>query len=110
MTHILGKHTIKFGGYFEYSGENDADQINVAGTPGGTNNQNGRFVFTNTTPGGTLTAITNAAIGLFDTYAEIGPRFRYLRRNRTPFHYALSWAHVRMVCSGFLEGDSQPDV
>jgi hypothetical protein len=74
VTHIVGSHTIKFGGLFERSGENDFDQINVSGTPGGTNNQNGRFVFSNTTPGGTLNAIGNTAIGLFDTYAEIGNR------------------------------------
>jgi hypothetical protein len=73
-TNIRGNHTIKFGGYFERSGQNDFDQINVAGTPGGTNNQNGRFVFSNGTPGGTGVAIGNVAIGLFDTYAEIGQR------------------------------------
>jgi hypothetical protein len=73
-TNIRGNHTIKFGGYFERAGQNDFDQINVAGTPGGTNNQNGRFVFSNTTPGGTGVAIGNVAIGLFDTYAEIGQR------------------------------------
>ncbi|MDQ3687698.1 MAG: Plug and carboxypeptidase regulatory-like domain-containing protein [Acidobacteriota bacterium] len=74
MTNIRGNHTIKFGGYFERAGQNDFDQINVAGTPGGTNNQNGRFEFSNTTAGGTGTAIANAAIGLFNAYAEIGPR------------------------------------
>jgi hypothetical protein len=74
VTNIRGNHTIKFGGYYERSGQDDFDQINVAGTPGGTNNQNGRFVFSNTTAGGTGTAIANAAIGLFDTYAEIGAR------------------------------------
>ncbi|MGH9801749.1 MAG: TonB-dependent receptor, partial [Blastocatellia bacterium] len=73
-TNIRGNHTIKFGGYFERSGQNDFDQINVAGTPGGTNNQNGRFVFANGTAGGTGVAIGNVAIGLFDTYAEIGQR------------------------------------
>ena len=73
-TNIRGSHTIKFGGYFERAGQNDFDQINVAGVPGGTNNQNGRFVFTNTTPNGTGVAIGNAAIGLFDTYAELGTR------------------------------------
>lgn len=73
-TNIRGNHTIKFGGYFERSGQNDFDQINVSGTPGGTNNQNGRFVFNNSTPGGTGVAIGNVAIGLFDTYAEIGQR------------------------------------
>jgi hypothetical protein len=73
-TNIRGNHTVKFGGYFERSGQNDFDQINVSGTPGGTNNQNGRFVFSNSTPGGTGVAIGNVAIGLFDTYAEIGQR------------------------------------
>ncbi len=73
-TNIRGNHTIKFGGYFERAGQNDFDQINVAGTPGGTNNQNGRFVFSNTTPGGTGAAIGNVALGLFETYAEIGQR------------------------------------
>ncbi len=73
-TNVRGNHTIKFGGYFERSGQNDFDQINVAGTPGGTNNQNGRFVFSNTTPGGTNVAIGNVALGLFETYAEIGER------------------------------------
>ncbi|MGE0102716.1 MAG: carboxypeptidase regulatory-like domain-containing protein [Blastocatellales bacterium] len=73
-TNIRGNHTIKFGGYFERAGQNDFDQINVAGTPGGTNNQNGRFVFSNTTPGGTGVAIGNVALGLFETYAEIGQR------------------------------------
>lgn len=73
-TNIRGNHAIKFGGYFERAGQNDFDQINVAGVPGGTNNQNGRFVFANTTPNGTGVAIANAAIGLFETYAELGSR------------------------------------
>ncbi len=73
-TNIRGNHAIKFGGYFERAGQNDFDQINVAGVPGGTNNQNGRFVFANSTPNGTGVAIANAAIGLFDTYAELGSR------------------------------------
>ncbi len=74
-TNIRGNHTIKFGGYFERAGENDFDQINVSGTPGGTNNQNGRFVFSNSlTDGKTGVAAANAALGLFDTYAEIGDR------------------------------------
>jgi hypothetical protein len=77
-TNIRGNHTIKFGGYFERAGQNDFDQINVAGVPGGTNNQNGRFVFSNSTPGGVSggsgTAIANVALGRFETYAEIGQR------------------------------------
>ncbi len=74
-THLMGNHTIKFGGYWEKAGQNDFDQINVSGTPGGTNNQNGRFAFSNSAlDGKTGVAAANAAIGLFDTYAEIGDR------------------------------------
>jgi hypothetical protein len=82
-TNVRGNHTIKFGGYFERAGQNDFDQINVAGVPGGTNNQNGRFVFSDGTlfnattglsSGGTGVALANAAVGLFDTYAELGTR------------------------------------
>src|SRR5687768_14467805 len=46
LTKIWGSHTLKVGGVFERSGQNDFDQINVTGVPGGTNNQNGRFIFT----------------------------------------------------------------
>jgi Carboxypeptidase regulatory-like domain len=76
LTNIRGNHTIKFGAYFERAGQNDFDQINVAGTPGGTNNQNGRFAFVDTRAGGALItpSIVNAALGRFDTYAEIGQR------------------------------------
>ncbi len=76
MTKILGNHTFKFGGSFERSGENDFDQIRTSGVPGGSNNQNGRFVFTDTRAGSTSTgvALGNAAMGLFNTYAEIGQR------------------------------------
>jgi carboxypeptidase family protein len=73
-TNIRGNHTIKFGGYFERAGQNDFDQINVSGVPGGTNNQNGRFEFTNTRTGGAGMALANAAMGLFDRYAELGTR------------------------------------
>jgi hypothetical protein len=73
-TNIRGNHTIKFGGYFERAGQNDFDQINVSGVPGGTNNQNGRFEFTNARVGGTGVALANAAVGLFDRYAELGTR------------------------------------
>jgi hypothetical protein len=80
-TNIRGNHTIKFGGYFERAGQNDFDQINVAGTPGGTNNQNGRFEFRDSTAGGTGVAIGNVAIGRFDAYSEIG------QRAYTPYRY-----------------------
>lgn len=77
FTKIAGNHTFKMGFLFERSGQNDFDQINVSGVPGGTNNQNGRFVFDDVRPGGaagTGTGMANAAMGLFSTYAEIGPR------------------------------------
>ena len=62
---------------YERSGENDGDEINVNGVPGGTNNQNGRFQFSDSRAGGGATSgvgIANAALGLFDIYAEIGQR------------------------------------
>jgi hypothetical protein len=77
FTKIAGNHTFKAGFQWERSGQNDFDQINVSGVPGGTNNQNGRFEFNDVRPGGapgTGTAISNAALGLFSAYAEIGPR------------------------------------
>ena len=74
VTHIFSTHTFKFGGRYERAGQNDFDQINVSGVPGGTNNQNGRFVFNDSRPGGAGVAVANAALGLFDTYAEIGQR------------------------------------
>lgn len=75
-TKIMGAHTIKWGALWERSGQNDFDQINVSGVPGGTNNQNGRFVFSDARTGAPTTGvgIANAAMGLFDTYAEIGVR------------------------------------
>jgi hypothetical protein len=74
LTWIKSAHTLKLGVYFERSGQNDFDQINVNGVPGGTNNQNGRFEFRDGRPNGTGSAIANVALGLFDRYAEIGPR------------------------------------
>ncbi len=77
FTKIAGNHTLKFGALWEKSGQNDFDQINVSGVPGGTNNQNGRFEFNDVRPGGAPgsgTGIANAALGLFSQYAEIGPR------------------------------------
>ncbi|MCY4189105.1 MAG: TonB-dependent receptor, partial [Bryobacterales bacterium] len=76
LTKIVGNHSIKFGGRFERAGQNDFDQINVAGVPGGTNNQNGRFVFDDRRLGAPSTgvAVANAGLGLFSTYAEIGQR------------------------------------
>jgi predicted heme/steroid binding protein len=74
FTWIKGNHTLKFGGLFEKSGENDNDEINVQACPTCTNNQNGQFLFIDGRAGGTGVASANAALGLFDTYSEIGHR------------------------------------
>jgi Carboxypeptidase regulatory-like domain len=76
VTKLWRNHTVKIGGLFERSGENDFAQINSAGVPGGTNNQNGRFEFRDTRPGAPSSGldIANAALGLFSSYSEIGGR------------------------------------
>ena len=77
LTKVWGSHTLKFGGLWEYAGENNYDQISVDNTrPGTTNNQNGLFVFTDNRGGGATSkaAVANTALGLFDTYGEIGTR------------------------------------
>ena len=76
FTWIKGSHTLKFGFLYEKSGENDNDEINVSACPTCTNNQNGQFSFTDTRGGLPTTgnAAANAALGLFDTYSELGQR------------------------------------
>lgn len=88
LTKVIGNHTLKAGFNFEYSGENNFDQITVSNTPGSTNNQNGKFVFsdsrglpTATSQGTTGIAVANTALGLFDTYGEIGQRSYTLYRS-----------------------------
>jgi hypothetical protein len=94
ITKIAGNHTFKAGVLWERSGQNDFDQINVSGVPGGTNNQNGRFIFQDTRSGAssTGTGIANAAMGLFSTYAEIGPRaYTPYRSHMAEFFVQDSW-------------------
>ncbi|MBI5281925.1 MAG: carboxypeptidase regulatory-like domain-containing protein [Candidatus Solibacter usitatus] len=95
FTKIRGNHTIKAGFLWERSGQNDFDQINVTGVPGGTNNQNGRFEFNDTRPGGapgTGTGLGNVALGLFSAYAEIGPRaYTPYRSHQLEFFGQDSW-------------------
>ncbi len=76
VTWVKGRHTLKGGVAFEYSGEDDFDQINVNSIPGGTNNQNGQFDFRNTSSGRTGLGIADMAMGIFTNYAEIGQRAR----------------------------------
>jgi len=86
LTKVFGNHTIKAGFYFERSGENDYDQINGSTVPGGSNNQNGTFIFTDARTGlGATTgaAIANLAMGLADSYTEIGPRAYTILRAQT---------------------------
>ena len=62
------------------------------GVPGGTNNQNGRFVFTDGRAGGSGLAISNVALGLFDTYAELGTRsYTPYRGNMFEFFLQDGW-------------------
>jgi TonB dependent receptor-like, beta-barrel len=82
LTKVWGNHTLKFGLLYERSGENDFDQINVQGVPGGTNNQNGQFGFTDGYSNGTGLAAANAALGLFDVYSEIGQRSYTIYRGK----------------------------
>jgi hypothetical protein len=79
ITRIIGNHIVRAGGRFERSGENDDDQIAFANsTTGQTNNQNGKFDFSSLNSQGSGYDIADAALGLFNTYSEIGPR------NETP--------------------------
>jgi hypothetical protein len=91
-TFVKGRHTMKAGVVFEYSGEDDFDQINVQAIPGSTNNQNGRFEFQDNRPGGTGLAIANVAMGQFSNYAEIGQRaFTPWRALATDIFVQDSW-------------------
>lgn len=77
LTKVWGNHTVKAGFYMDYLGENDGDQINVSTVPGGASNQNGTFQFSDTRTGLGATsgiAMANLALGLADSYTEIGPR------------------------------------
>jgi hypothetical protein len=77
VTKVHGKHQFKFGFQWERSGENDGDQINVSSVPGGANNQNGQFSFSDARSGLGATAglgMANLALGLADSYTEIGQR------------------------------------
>jgi hypothetical protein len=92
MSVIKSNHTLKFGVLWGRQGQNDFDQINVSGVPGGTNNQNGRFEFVNNRAGGSGLAIGDAALGLFDRYAEIGTRaFTPYRSNSFEYFVQDSW-------------------
>jgi hypothetical protein len=79
---IHGAHTIKFGAYFEYVGQNNLDQINISTAPGSGNNQNGTFRFAASpgNPFSTGNALADVLVGRFDSYSEIGPKSYTLER------------------------------
>ena len=98
LTWIRGSHTLKFGGLFERAGEDDNDEINVQACPTCTNNQNGQFQFTDGRAGGTGVAVANAALGLFDTYSEIGHRaYTLFRANMWEGFFQDSWSATRKL-------------
>ena len=98
FTWVKGNHTLKFGGLFEHAGENDNDEINVQACLTCTNNQNGQFSFTDGRAGGTNVAVANAALGLFDSYSEIGHRaFTVFRANMWEGFTQDSWSATRKL-------------
>lgn len=95
FTKVWGNHTIKGGYYLNYSGENDNDQINVATVVGGASNQNGTFGFTdnhNNLGATTGISLANLAMGIADSYNEIGQRAQtYWRGLQNEFFVQDSW-------------------
>jgi len=92
LTWVRGNHTWKFGGLFEYQGENDNDEINVQACSTCTNNQNGQFQFLDSRANATGVAAANAALGLFDRYSEIGHRaFTVFRANMYEMFAQDAW-------------------
>jgi hypothetical protein len=67
VTKIVNNHTMKFGFTFRRAGQNDYDQINVQGVPGGTTNQNRA---SNAPVRRLRVAMGDAALGLFHSYAR----------------------------------------
>jgi len=74
LSKATGAHIFKVGVQFDYRGEDDADQINITTVPGGGSNQNGTFTLTDSYANGSGLGVANLAMGLADSYTEIGPR------------------------------------
>ncbi len=101
FTKIWGTHSLKFGALYERAGQNDFDQINVTGVPGGTNNQNGRFIFDDTRAGAPTTGLGRC---------QCRPRpVHLLCGNRASRLHPVSEQHVRVVRPGQLEGYPETD-
>jgi len=93
FTHILGNHTLRTGVLYERAQYNDNDQISGQNSvPGQTNNQNGKFEFSKQNPNGTGFDLADAALGLFQSYAEVGQRAETpYRANMFDFFAQDSW-------------------
>jgi TonB dependent receptor-like, beta-barrel len=99
---VKSNHTMKFGFLWEWQGENNNDEINVSACNTCTNTQNGQFSFTDTAgsfvrPGYTVAssgaAVANAALGLFDSYSEIGHRaYTIFRSNMYELFAQDAWS------------------
>jgi hypothetical protein len=91
-TKVAGSHMIKFGVLYERAAENNRDQINIDNVPGGTDNQNGRFVFSDTRTGGSGLGLADAVLGLYNTYAETGLRsYTPYRSNMFEWYVQDKW-------------------
>jgi hypothetical protein len=87
FTIVWRNHNIKLGVEYQFSGENDNDQINVATVPGGANNQNGNFAFSDGRSGFGGTAgvgLANLALGLADTGSALPQPPRTKLPGQTP--------------------------
>ena len=96
-----GPHTFKVGVVVEYSGQDDFDQINVRRYPAAPTTRTAASSSLNDTAGvnSTGVAIANAALGMFNNYAEIGQRALTKWRS-------LGDGPVR---PGLLASDEEPD-
>ena len=77
LTKVWANHTIKGGFFWDYAGENDNDQINVSTVPGGPATRTARSFSPTHGPAWAATSgvgIANLALGLADSYTEIGPK------------------------------------
>ncbi len=93
FTRIIGNHTLRAGVLYERAQYNDYDQISGQNSvPGQTNNQNGKFEFSNKNNSGTGLDLSDAALGLFQSYAEVGARAETpYRANMLDFFAQDSW-------------------
>lgn len=93
FTRIFNNHTLRAGALYERAMYNDYDQISFSNSvPGQTNNQNGKFEFSNANLGGTGYDLADAALGMFQSYAEVGARAETpYRANMFDFFAQDSW-------------------